>query len=286
MRDMTAPNDNPTTVFHVCTNSISDINLRSRLNAVAANISHAANEYQSKAPVSQLYTIVPNNSQNDAIVFGGVTKKEFKDLYTAHMVPRSKPARSIYDSILSRAPLGRCPLCGFGHASTLDHYLPKSKYPQLSVLPLNLVPSCTDCNSGKLANIAAAEDQQSLHPYFDHAQFVNEQWLFAKVVQSSPVTIRYYVQAPAHWSNTSKSRVEAHFRAFKLAKRYSIEASDQLTSLRNTLQTYLKISGAAAVRQHLFIEAQSYSDKHKNSWQTAMFQALANSVWYCNGGFI
>jgi hypothetical protein len=286
MRDMNAPSENPIAVFHECMNSISDINLQSRLNAITVNISDSANEYLSKAPISQLFTIIPNNSQNDAIVLNGVTKKELKDLYTSHMVPRSKPARNIYDSILSRAPLGRCPFCGFGHASTLDHYLPKSKYPQLSVLPQNLVPSCTDCNTGKHANIAASEEQQSLHPYFDHGQFINEQWLFAEVVQSTPVTIRYYVKAPAHWTDISRSRVETHFRSFDLSKRYSVEASDHLTYLRNTLQTYLQISGPAAVKQHLSIESQSYSQKHRNSWQTAMFQALAESNWYCNGGFI
>lgn len=286
MRAMTVPNYTPSQVFQECTNSIADISLRSRLEAVSQNIDYAANDYRVKAPTSQLYTILPNNCNNNDIVIGAVTKKELKDVYSAHMVPKGKPARKVYDYVLASAPRGRCPFCGFGHASTLDHYLPKSKYPQFSVLPLNLVPCCKDCNSGKHADSAITEAQQSLHPYFDHAQYVNEQWLFAAVNQTSPVTIHFYAQAPDHWADISKARVQSHFEEFKLGARYAIEASNQLACLRDTLTSYREINGVAAVKQHLTIEANTHFRQHKNSWQTAMFQSLANSDWYCDGGFL
>jgi hypothetical protein len=47
----------------------------------------------------------------------------------------------------------------------------------------------------------------------------------------------------------------------------------------------MNLLGEKAVKQHLLIESQTYFRKHINSWQTAMFQALAASDWYCNGGF-
>lgn len=285
MRAMTAPNYIASQVFQECINSISDANLFSRLNAVAKNIEIAGDEYRLKALARQLYTIAPNYNHNDEIVVGAVTKSELKSVYSDHMVPKAKPARYIYDAILAQAPFGRCPFCCFGHASTLDHYLPKSRYPKLSVLPLNLVPCCKDCNSGKLADIAITEEQQSLHPYFDHDQYIDQQWLFAAVVESTPVTIRFYVQPPDNWTDASKSRVRNHFSAFKLGGRYSVEASSQLASLRNILACYREIGGAGAVKQHLVIEANSHFEQHKNSWQTAMFQSLASSDFYCNGGF-
>jgi hypothetical protein len=33
-------------------------------------------------------------------------------------------------------------------------------------------------------------------------------------------------------------------------------------------------------------EANNLKLRHKNHWRTAMFQALANSEWYCHGCFI
>ena len=173
-----------------------------------------------------------------------------------------------------------------GHASTLDHYLPKTKYPQLSVVPINLVPSCKDCNTGKSTAVYFTAEEQSLHPYYDHHSFVNEQWLYAEVIHTKPASIRFYVQAPAHWDDISKARVQSHFRGFKLGSRYSIEASNQIACLREILSRHRELLGEEGVRQHLMIEAQANYQQHSNSWQTAMFQALADSDWYCNWGFL
>ena len=286
MRALAVPNYDPQAVFQTCINSITDGNLRNRLNLVTKDIVASAKDYEQKAKAIQLYTIPPNNCSNDNVALGTVTKNELKDVYSSQMVGRAKPARVIYDTLLSQAPLGKCPFCGFGHASTLDHYLPKAKYPQLSVLPLNLVPSCKDCNTGKKAAIATTAESQSLHPYFEHQNFIDQQWLYAQVAQTMPATIRFFVEAPVHWSDISKARVHSHFNDFKLASRYSVEASNQLACMRGSLADYRELLGLDGIRQHLTIEAQSYARQHKNSWQTAMFQALVASDWYCDGGFL
>ena len=285
MRALAPPNYDPQEVYQSCINSITNENLRNRLNLVTNDIVVAGKDYRNRAAAKQLYTIPPNNCRNDEIVLGAVTKDEFKDVYSLHMVGREKPARAIYDSLLSQAPLGRCPFCGYGHASTLDHYLPKTKYPQFTVLPFNLVPSCKDCNTGKSTAIATTVEGQSLHPYFDHQNFVNEQWLYAEVMQTTPATIRYFVKAPEHWDDISKARVQTHFNNFKLASRYSVEASNQLACLRDSLICYRKLLGTDGIRTHLAIEASAHGCHHSNSWQTAMFQALVASDWYCERGF-
>lgn len=172
-----------------------------------------------------------------------------------------------------------------GQATTLDHYLPKGFYPQLSVVPANLVPSCKDCNTGKNNSIATCAHEQNLHPYFDHNNFISEQWLFAKVIKTVPVTIEFYVVAPIHWDDSSKARVSSHFKNFNLASRYAIEACNELSSLRDTLSKYCELLGPMHVKQHLKIGAASHLTQHKNSWQTALFQALSECEWYCNGGF-
>lgn len=286
MRAMIAPNEDPQEVYKTCVDSITDGDLRIRLNALTNSIGVAASDYHKRAAVKQLYALPPNDCGNEDIALGAVTKKELTTVYSTHMVSRAKPARAIYDSLLSRAPLGRCPFCGIGHASTLDHYLPKTKYPQLSVVPLNLVPSCKDCNTGKSIAVPSTAGDQGLHPYYDHQGFVDEQWLYAEVMHTAPATIRFYVQAPNHWDDISKARVQSHFRDFKLAARYSVEASNQIACLRDTLSRYRELLGAEGIRQHLMIEAQANYRQHSNSWQTAMFQALAISNWYCDRGFL
>ncbi len=285
MRAIAKPTYDPLAVYQQCISSISDPSLRNRLSQVTNSISTAARDYAQKAEAQLLYTIASNACKNHEITLGNVTKEELKSVYSSHMVVQTKPARMVYDSLLSLAPLGKCPFCGIGHATTLDHYLPKTKYPQFSVLPLNLVPACKDCNTGKLVDSATTAEDQILHPYFDHENFIDKQWLYAEVIQTMPATIRFFVSAPDDWDEISRARVRHHFNDFKLASRYSIEASNQLACLRDSLAIYYQTLGDVWVRKNLEIEAETHAKQHVNSWQTAMYQALSGSGWYCQGGF-
>ena len=48
-------------------------------------------------------------------------------------------------------------MCHTSEVDTLDHYLPKSKYPSLSINPLNLIPICNKCNKTKVRIHLAVE---------------------------------------------------------------------------------------------------------------------------------
>ena len=106
MRALAKPNYDPKTIYQMCINSIRNKDLRDLLNLVTPNILVAAGDYEQKANSQQLYSIPPNNCKNDEIALGSVTKKELNDVYSSHMVDRAKPARAIYDSLLSQALLG------------------------------------------------------------------------------------------------------------------------------------------------------------------------------------
>ena len=60
-----------------------------------------------------------------------------------------------------------CPMCGSFHRGTLDHLLPQSQYPHLTIFSMNLVPACK-CNS-KRQNVikGPGPSERILHPYFD-----------------------------------------------------------------------------------------------------------------------
>jgi 5-methylcytosine-specific restriction endonuclease McrA len=245
----------------------------------------AAYEYYDKGQSRQFSSIAPILCKNEEIVVGSVTKSELKKTYSDHMVGASKPARHIYDLLLANAPRRKCPLCGFGHATTLDHYLPKSKFPLLSVIPWNLVPACKDCNTGKNSAIATSEYEQTLHPYFEQRAVIDEQWLHARVIPGTPPVLEFYVAPPQHWSRVNKARVESHFQNYKLATRFSIEASNELASLKDIFSLLWDDLGIDGIQLHLQGTAQGKYCQHANSWDTAMYQALAASSWYLRGGF-
>lgn len=59
---------------------------------------------------------------------------------------------------------GICAVCD-SHADTLDHVLPKSKYVQYTITPINLVPLCSRCNRVKKDKVTN-QNKIIFHPYF------------------------------------------------------------------------------------------------------------------------
>ncbi len=62
-----------------------------------------------------------------------------------------------------------CPCCGEdGSPGTLDHYLPRDAYPELSIVVSNLTPMCADCQKHKSSFYITNRNKRIyIHPYFD-----------------------------------------------------------------------------------------------------------------------
>ncbi|MFM0367878.1 HNH endonuclease [Paraburkholderia aspalathi] len=278
MRAIPKPTYVPNFVFQTCTGSVSDPGLRGRLNAISAEIGAAGVGYDNLANLGRLHEIPPSSVGDEKFLVADVTKAELKNLYGEQMIPRSKPARAIYDNLRLAAPGGKCPTCGFGQVFTIDHFLPKAKFPWFSVLPENLVPSCRDCNTGK--NATAANDAQSFHPYYDETQLSQEQWIFAEVLNTSPVTVKYFVRAPQHWDDLLVQRATNHFRDYQIGSRFAVEAASELVVLAHSFTS--PPMQLHAVRDALERRLRAERQQRSNSWQIALFEALRESDWFCS----
>lgn len=275
MRIIPKPNISPIKAYVACYSSFECDMKQSDFKAIAGFINTQSIQYDTNANNSDLYLFpVHTNVQNS------INKNDMKTLYENNMV-KNKRGRKIYDKLISLAPLSKCPFCGIGRVTTLDHYLPKTKFPTFSVLPYNLIPCCKDCNTGKLADYATTKNTQSLHPYYDN--FLMNQWLFARVLQSLPVSIEFFVDPPLIWSQIDKDRVKSHFDNYDLATRFSVEASNVLADLKEGFVLFN--SRPMDIQQELYKEFMKYQSRYKNSWETAMYQALYQDQWYCNGGY-
>jgi hypothetical protein len=192
-------------------------------------------------------------------------------------------ARGYYDQLRNAAPNKKCPLCGVGTVAVLDHHLPKSKYPDLSVLPINLVPACHFCNDTKKARYPSDAGQQTLHPYFDQA-LIETQWVKATLNANMPVAVIYGTSPPATWSPTDRLRVQRHFDICGLGIVYSSNASDELAPLKLRLMNLFERGGPTTVQEHLKEGEASYATR-PNSWQFALYQELSQNHWFVSGGF-
>ena len=195
---------------------------------------------------------------------------------------QSTAGRILYDRLRAAAPDARCPMCGHGDVDTIDHYLPKRMFPCLALVPLNLIPCCSKCNHGKGDKLPKSSTEQPLHPYFD--DLGNDRWLFARVIESEPARTEFFIRHPAAWSADLAARADFHFRDFKIAGRYANQAARRMNGMRRRLVDLLEVDGAQGVRDHLSAEAESQALAHPNTWETALFFGLAESLWYTAGG--
>jgi hypothetical protein len=264
--------------FSTCISRIKDADLKNRLSSIKATIIATALDYEQAAGENALYTIGTSDTVN-----GVVTANEMSDVYDLRMAQKRGPGRHIYDKLFSAPAYGRCPLCGQGKVWTLDHHLPKNRYPGFAVTPANLVPSCQDCNKAKGSTVPTTPEDGTLHPYFDDID--TQRWLTAAVVNTAPAAVLFNINRPAVWDDILFARVRQHFRLFNLASLYSGHAADELSNIRDYVSGLHASAGPETVKQHLRDQANSREAARRNSWQTATYRALEASDWYCNGGF-
>ncbi len=148
-------------VFNDCVSVVRNPILRQRLYACAPLVLQAEQELNNKITTGNIYTIL-----RETVVNGDVSADELVKLYTGRMVGNDT-GRVHYDRLLSLAKDGLCPYCAHRNVTTLDHYLPKAKYPRLSTVPINLIPSCKDCNTDKKIDYPATSEEETLHRYYD-----------------------------------------------------------------------------------------------------------------------
>ena len=218
--------------------------LRNKLASSRLDLTAAGDGYLNAVGTGELHTIQPINTDvdDDPVVINTLKKSELVKIYDQYFVPEDKPARKIYNTLLNAAK-EKCPFCGgIGTPRNLDHFLPKAHFPQFSILPRNLVPSCRDCNmDGKGHDFATNAEDQIIQPYADKDRFFIEQWIFATYnagIYGEPGEFEYYTSPPEGWPEVDKLRVRKHFKDFDLAKRYATKAAELLGTVLNQIKVF------------------------------------------------
>jgi hypothetical protein len=278
LRKLPVPDDAPSAVVAACLTRVLPSARKTSLESRSASIVVASDAYLAAALTCDLHTLVPRDYAPDDEAQG-----DMEWLYSNGMVRKGSGGRLFYDKLLSSPSNGICPLCALRQATTLDHHLPKFKYPLLTITPSNLVPCCRDCNAAKLSAVPTSKSSQLLHPYFDDVG--GETWLAASVLQSDPPAIVYRVESPQGWDTVLSERLERHFDALRLGTLYGANAASELVSRRVRLKQIHAAGGAGELKLHLDAEFASAELADKNSWRSAMYAAVANEAWFCDVGF-
>lgn len=286
MKRLAPPTIDANDVYVTCASGIGLAPFKGKVDAGLPEFNIIANDYTGKSAAGDLFQIphIPNVKGVDPTVFADLTKKDLIKMYEYYMVGKH-PGRAIYDTILLAAN-EKCPYCGgIGRPRTLDHYLPKSSFPQFAIHPLNLCPSCRDCNDeGKGTSFAQQAEDQIIHPYVDPDHFFNDQWVFADVIEDDPCSLRFYSMPPDHWTTVDIARASKHFEVFDLGVRYAIQAGEELSSVIDARREFMAELTSDSFSEDLVQRSLSPA-LFANHWKRVMYQSLSQNEWFCSSQF-
>lgn len=256
-------NTKPEDIFEECVSNYRDKKRVTSLLKCKSLVRCDAVLYDEVVP-DKLDRFVPSPLPSD------VSDDDMVDVYTYKFAAAKSPGRKYYNEIRDKIALGICPICGIRTIKTLDHYLPKSKFPTLSVTPSNLIPSCRDCNMDKLDASSSDPQNTPVHLYFD--DIPNEPWLHVTV--GNNLEILYYVSCPETWDMGIRSRLEKHLDIYKLHKLYSSQASSDIGNSLYMWKKTLCQSGEETLRLSLMDVCESAEYNDMNSWKSALYRGL------------
>lgn len=261
--------------YQACVETTRPPSKKSRLAQSVVAFVEATKRYKALGNVHQLHAYV------DASL-PAATDDELISLYESQMVRKGSRGRPVYDLILQSAHEGRCPYCTIGAAVSLDHYLPKERFPILSVLSFNLVPSCGDCNHHKRDWFPTDSDEELFHPYFDRAR--PEKWLEARVLFLAEHPRLDYYPSLAPQTRIFR-RLRFQFQMLKLGKLFASNAGAEIAEKKFLLRKILAARGENGVREYLLAESETSASRNVNSWRAVAYAAFASSPQFCKGAF-
>lgn len=164
-----------------------------------------------------------------------------------------------------------CPMCGEpGRPRTLDHFLPKTEYPELAINLLNLVPCCDWCQGEKKVEYANAEGKRCyIHPYFDDVNFP----LFKLTFDQPYITPIIDLVIYSTIDDEMKELIRTHLDGVGFFERFS---SVFKTSYRSVLRmaSDSRIAGNISLVESLNVALKLAECKGINSWDAVLYRSV------------
>lgn len=203
-------------------------------------------------------------------------KKIIEKVYTQKFAPKDSIGRKYYNVIKANAN-GRCPICGGGKVKNLDHFLPKSEYPLLCVTPINLIPTCRDCNMDKNSQFDVDYYNIPFHPYLEE---MKEEWLECEVTFYPDFTycIKYKNAYDQKNDLNMWKKYEKHMKIYDLQETFQSKALEEVDNIKGMYKKELIEGSVTQVELSLNEVKKSAESIDINSWKSALYRELERKV--------
>ncbi|MEV6827431.1 hypothetical protein [Amycolatopsis sp. NPDC051102] len=210
------------------------------------------------------------------------TRKALRGNYeNTYQDGRLAPLRA---ELLAGAAYELCPMCGRNPVAELDHYLPKDKYPEFSILAFNLIPVCGRCNRAK-SNLITGNRGYLFHAYYDKVP--HSPTLLVANLNVTPISTLVTFEVNKKLPQQLYRDACFQFNTLKLADLYVGASIPELVERIDLYRQYHESGvGATGVAYDASRHAKHLRKEFgAHYWKAALYDAVASSYDYCNGGF-
>ncbi len=209
-------------------NTATDPDYKTRLNSYNPAISQCFDDYRNCFATNSLVNLAPKPMSL-------LCKNDLMSLYSyrSSLIQRLKV--KLTTSELNRI-INTCQNCTINEINSFDHYVPKEEYSEYIVNPINLLPSCTQCNSYKGIRWKENNSPLFLNLYLD--TLPQEQYLFADInIVDGIVDVNFKLDNPNNIDNSLFLLIKSHYTKLHLLDRFKLNVDLVITPLRNTIET-------------------------------------------------
>jgi hypothetical protein len=245
---------------------------RSILQNIVGNIEARYNEYaEKKLNLSTLnectLSEIPPNDQREACRNCYDSPKSWNDFIDDLIAEAQSPKLR-----------GRCPYCGAAPADTMDHYAPRQRFPEFSILLRNLVPCCGRCNRLKDELWTKPDGTRFIFNFY-YDSLPTTRCLFAKIQYGADDApkVSFTVESRGGVVEGLLERMRSHFEELELDEAFRTVANDVVT---DTFRLITRSKDDDPQKARTLVEEQTRDfalDYGLNHWKTAVSEALSES---------
>ncbi len=193
----------------------------------------------------------------------------------------TKKVEEIFDLIKDAqvsCSLKKCPYCGITIPKTHDHYLPETKFPELAVHALNLIPCCFTCNQTKNDNWKNSTHRTFIYFYSDTIpveRFINVQLYFS--TNGDSIGAKFSINKPPNFSDDHWDIISSHYDKLSLIDNYNEIVNDEITEIFQICLSHIRNGGVNLNNFILGLVRHEESTYGGNHWKVILLNALAGS---------
>jgi hypothetical protein len=252
-----------------------DSELRQRLASINEEIKAAYESYSNLFQQNKLEDIA------SADVFAA-NRDDLENLYSY----KSKVVRELKNKIEKaqvNTIVSTCQNCTINSVNTLDHVLAISKFPEFSVNPLNLFPSCGECNGYKNTSFLKNENRRFINLYLD--KLPQKQYLFINLSldYSDDLIFEYTVENRERIDPDLFQIISNHYESLNLPVRMQRKSIQHFRELINQISVRKANLPIDIIKEEILLVAEKDQKMLGHNYFKSLFEiALVNNDEFMN----